>query len=195
MIKRVFVLFGCIVVLILVGTCIIIESGLRDDLGKADIALVLGSKVDPDGTPSPCLSSRLDRTLELYRAGYFTSILVSGGIGKEGYDEATVMRDYLISHGVPRDRVIKDNQGATTYISAKNTLKLFRQEKLQSVLVVSQFFHLPRARLALKRFGISTVYSAHARMFFWKDIYSTPREVFAYISYFFRNYDTNITSA
>jgi hypothetical protein len=41
------------------------------------------------------------------------------------------------------------------------------------------------------------VYTVHARKFFLRDIYSTPREVFAYISYLFRDYhtDANISSA
>lgn len=38
--------------------------------------------------------SALASTLELYRAGYFPAVIASGGIGTEGYDEASVMRDF-----------------------------------------------------------------------------------------------------
>lgn len=49
----------------------IVVSGLRDDIARSDVALVLGNKVELDGTPSPRLRARLDRTLELFRAGFF----------------------------------------------------------------------------------------------------------------------------
>ena len=173
-------------VVLILGTGILVGCGLVDRLGTADIGLVLGSKVGSDGTPSPRLRARLDRTVELYRLGYFPAVITSGGIGKEGYDEASVMRDYLVSNGIPGDRVIVDSRGTTTYMSAKNTVDIARQRKLNSVFVVSQYFHIPRSRLALKRFGVSVVYSAHARFFEARDIYSCVRELFGYLNYFFR---------
>ena len=185
--------FAATAALFILGTTILVVAGLSDSIGTADIALVLGSKVELDGTPSPRLRARLDRTLELYRAGYFPAVIASGGTGKEGFDEASVMRDYLVAHGIPSDRVIVDSHGTTTFMSAKNTLDIARQRKLNSVFVVSQYFHLPRARLALKRLGISTVYSAHAHFFEGRDIYSSLRELLGYLSYLFRHYDSNAT--
>ena len=172
------------------GTGALVTAGLRDHIGKADVALVLGSKVDIDGTPSPRLRARLDKTPELYKAGYFPAVIASGGLGKEGYDEASVMRDYLVSHGIPKDRVIVDSEGATTFMSARNTRDIARQRNFGSVFVISQYFHIPRARLALERFGIATVYSAHARFFELRDLYSSPRELFGYLRYLFRRYDS-----
>lgn len=174
---------------VILATAVLVLAGLCDHVGSSDIALVLGSKVESDGTPSPRLRARLDRTLELYRAGYFPLVVASGGTGPEGYDEATVMRDYLVTHGIPIDRIIMDSLGATTFLSARNTLAIARQRKLSSVFVVSQYFHLPRARLALTKFGISTVYSAHARYFEARDVYSSLREPAGFPSYLFRHYD------
>ena len=82
-----------------------------------------------------------------------------------------------------------DGKGDTTFMSARNTLEIMRKRELGSVLVVSQYFHLPRSRMALKRFGITTVYSAHAHLFELRDFYSAPRELFGFLSYFFRKYD------
>jgi len=177
--------------ILLLGSAILVIAGLRDHIGRADIGLVLGSKVNLDGKPSKSLRGRLDRTIELYRGGYFPAVIASGGIGKEGYDEAVVMRDYLVSHGIPQERVVMDNTGTTTYASARNTLQIMRQQKLGSVMVVSQYFHIPRARMALERFGIPVVYSSHARLFEVRDIYSVPRELFGYLSYACRHYDAN----
>jgi len=73
--------------------------------------------------------------------------------------------------------------------SAKKTLQIVRQQKLKSVLVISQYYHIPRARMALTRFGISEIYSSHARFFETRDVYSVPRELLGYIRYIFRHYD------
>lgn len=173
---------------VLLGTVVLAFAGLNDDLGKADVALVLGNTVQPDGTPSARLRARLDKTLELYRAGYFPRIIVSGGVGKEGYDEAAVMRDYLIHHDIPADRIITDSAGATTYASAQNTRQIAQQQHFESVFVVSQYFHVPRSRLALQRFGFSTVHSAHANYVELRDLYSAPRELIGYLRYLFRHY-------
>lgn len=69
----------------------------------------------------------------------------------------------------------------------KKTSQILRDSNKKSVFVVSQYFHLPRARLTLERLGISPIYSAHANFFEWRDIYSSLREVAAYISYVLRN--------
>ncbi|MFA6288282.1 MAG: YdcF family protein [Opitutaceae bacterium] len=187
--RLVFILCVVPVIGLFLGTSALVISGLDDHLGKADIALVLGNKVELDGTPSPRLRARLDRTLELYREGYFPTVIVSGGLGKEGFDEALVMKNYLVAHGIPKERVIVDSLGTTTFMSAKNTRAFAKQLKLSRVLVVSQYYHLPRARLALERFGIPAVYSAHARFFEIRDVYSSVREFFGYLSYFIRSYN------
>lgn len=173
---------------ILIALVLLISSGLKDQVGKADVALVLGNMVNTDGTPSPRLRARLDKTLELYRSGYFPTIIVSGGIGIEGYDEAQVMRDYLVSLGVSADHIVMDNKGINTSESAKNTLEIIRESNQKSVFVITQYFHVPRARLTLARLGISPIYSAHADFFEWRDIYSSLREVVGYISYALRDF-------
>src|SRR6187402_1531851 len=79
---------GIVAGLFFAGSALLVISGLRDDVAQADVALVLGNKVEVDGQPSPRLRARLDETLLLYRSGYFPAIITSGGLGREGYDEA-----------------------------------------------------------------------------------------------------------
>ena len=172
------------------ATGLLVLAGLNDHLGKADVALILGNKVDPDGAPSARLRARLDRALELYRAGYFPAMIASGSVGKEGFDEAKVMKDYLVARGVPAANVIVDSTGVTTFASARNTARISREQNFRSVLVVSQYFHVPRSRLALERFGIPVVYSARAHFFEWRDLYSCPRELLGYLRHFIRHYDS-----
>lgn len=180
--------------LLFLATLVLVFAGLHDDPAHADLALVLGSKVERDGTPSLRLRARLDKTIQLYQAGLFSKIITSGGTGVEGFDESAVMRDYLVAHGIPRENVLLDSAGTTTFASALNTAQIARQQNAHSVLVISQYFHLPRARLALQRFGLAEVHTAHADYFEWRDLYSCPRELFGYVSYLFRSYELPATT-
>jgi vancomycin permeability regulator SanA len=169
----------------MVAVFLLAWDGLHDRLGKADAALVLGSKVELNGIPSPRLQARLDKAVKLYREGYFPVIIVSGGTGKEGYDEATVMRSYLLSSGIPWDRIVTDSHGVTTQATAADTARILHERHGESVLVISQYFHLPRCRMALFNNGVKQVYSAHADFFELRDAYSLLRELPACIKYGF----------
>jgi len=63
----------------------------------------LGNKVERNGTPSATLKSRLDKTIEVYRGGFAPKIFASGGVGKESLPEATVMAEYIVRAGIPRE--------------------------------------------------------------------------------------------
>ncbi len=169
-----------------VASLSIIIAGLDDDLHAADLAVVLGSKVNTDGQPSLMLKARLDHAIALYWRGYFKLVLVSGGHGREGYDEAAVMGDYLAAHGVPRAAILEDNTGNTTWMTAKNTARILSARHLKSVLVVSQYFHMARCRLALEKFGVAPVYTSHATFWSVRDLYSVPREAAGYAVYVLR---------
>ena len=168
----------------------IVVAGLRDVPGKADLAVVLGNEVRGDGRPAPRLAARLDAAWYLYQAGKCRAILVSGGVEANGYDEARVMAGYLAARGVPPDVLLQDNRGVDTYATARNTRSILRQHGWKSVCVVTQYYHVPRARLAMRRFGISPVYSVHARYFEWRDLYSICREMGGWVKYSLRSYDS-----
>jgi vancomycin permeability regulator SanA len=173
---------------VLVSAGAIIWDGLTDELGVADVAVVFGNRVEPDGTPSIRLQARLDRAITLYRDGWCRTILVSGGLGKEGHNEAVVMQSYLRDHGIPEQHIFVDRQGTNTYNTARHTAQLLQEHGFQSVIVVTQYFHISRARLALVRFGVSPVYTARAHIIHWRDGYSIVREVVAWYYYALRSY-------
>jgi uncharacterized SAM-binding protein YcdF (DUF218 family) len=173
----------------LVAAALLVADGLRDEIHLADVAIVPGNTVESDGQPSARLRARLDKTLELYRGGLFGHVIVSGGVGAEGFDEAEVMKRYLVSRGVPEERVIADGGGATTYLTARNAAEVMRRNGWGSALIVSQYFHIARTRLAVEGFGVRPVYSAHAEYFEPRDLYSVMREVVGYGAYLARRYD------
>ncbi|MCR8656070.1 YdcF family protein [Paenibacillus sp. T3-5-0-4] len=148
-----------------------------------DVAVVLGNKVETTGQPSERLKARLDKSVELYDGGYYTYIMVSGGIGKEGFDEAKVMKSYLIDKGIPEDKIIEDSNGYNSYMTAQNTSKIMDELELDSAMVITQYFHVTRTKLAFRKMDIEEVYSAHAKIFEFRDIYSIIREFPAYYKY------------
>lgn len=171
----------------ILAATLIVADGLTDDIHPADVAIVPGNTVERDGRPSARLQARLDQTIALYRQGLFPDVIVSGGVGIEGFDEAEVMKRYLVENGVPEGRIHVDSGGATTYLTARNASRMMRENGWRSAMVVSQYFHVPRMRLALKRSGITPVFSAHARYFELRDVYSIAREVVGYGAYLLRD--------
>lgn len=175
--------------LYLLAALILMLAGLREDAHTADVGVVFGNKVEPWGEPSPSLASRLDKAVMLYQRGAFAQVLVSGGLGKEGWDEAAVMADYLAARGVPREAILIDGQGNNTYLTALHTAQLAKTQGWHSFVLVSHFYHLPRARLAFERFGLTPVSTAHADRFVARDFYfGLLREVIAYPAYWLRPY-------
>jgi vancomycin permeability regulator SanA len=164
----------------LIHSVIITADGLNDNVQKADAALILGNTVKENGELSDRLKARVDKGLELYQKGFVKKIIVSGGLGKEGFYEADEMEKYLISKGVNTNDIIADNKASTTYWTAFNYLKIQKNFNFKSVIIVSQYFHISRTRMMLKNLGVNNIYSAHPDYFELRDVYAIPREFFAY---------------
>ncbi len=167
----------------------IIVDGLSDDIEKADVIVIFGNKVEENGVPSQRLQNRLERGISLYEQGISPRIIVSGGLGKEGFEETLVMKEYLMDNAVPEETIIVDTEGYDTYQTARNVKEIMEENNMTSIIIVSQYYHITRAKLAFHRFGIRDVYTAHAVMFpELRDIYSIPREIIGYYYYLFRQY-------
>lgn len=175
---------GMLALLVILGMACIAIDGLRDDVQPSDAGIVLGSKVMPDGRPSIRLQARLDKAAALYRDGMFKLVIVSGGTGVEGFSEARIMADYLVTkRGVPRAAIVLDEHGDTTDATARNSAAIMHARSLASALVVTQYFHITRSRYALQRAGIRSVHTGHANYAEWRDVYSTLRELIALPTY------------
>ncbi len=185
--RKIILLSLSALVVFLLATATLVLAGLHDKLAPADVIVVPGNTILPDGTPSPRLQARLDAALTQFQAGLAPRILVSGATGKEGFDEAASMAGYLLKHGVPASAIIEDNQGWTTDATARNAALLMRQHGWQTAMVATQYFHVPRFRLALERAGITVSSQVHAPYFELRDLYSVPRETVGYAVYFMRH--------
>ncbi len=172
-----------------IHTTLILIDGLQDTARSSDVAVVLGNRVESNGMPSPVLRARLDKGLELYRNGTVKQIIVSGGVGQEGFDEAEVMCAYLTAHGVPAERILADHSGDDTFLTAAHTRQLMQAHNFHSVVIVSHYYHISRVKLAFAHAGIENVSSAHADSgLSAQTLYSITREFFAYYYYLVRDY-------
>lgn len=157
--------------------------GSRERVGPAAVLVVLGNRVYPDGRCSPRLAARLDRAVAAWHAGVAPMVIVSGGVSRDGVDEASGMRGYLLRAGLPDSAIVRDSLGINSWETARFTAAWLRAHHRGSVVAVSQYFHLPRCGLALRRHGVDTVYVAKARFWEWRDLYSAPREVVGLLRY------------
>lgn len=121
------------------------------DVPAAPVALVLGAKVEEDGSPSVFLTARLELARSLYAAGKVRALLVSGDHMNWGYDEPDAMRTWLVAHGVPSQRVVLDHAGFDTYDSCARAVRVFGVTR---AIVVTQTFHLPRAVALCRQLGL-----------------------------------------
>lgn len=158
----------------------ILYDGISDNGKNADLAVILGNKVNEDGTLSKRLEMRLETGVQLFKSGRVKRILVSGGLGKEGFYEGDKMKEFLVAHAVPDSLIIVDNFGNNTRASVENTLALRKQIHFNSIIVVSQYFHVTRTKKLFRDKGFENVSSVSPDYFEWRDIYALAREFPAY---------------
>ncbi|GII96622.1 SanA/YdcF family protein [Sinosporangium siamense] len=130
-----------------------VDEGMRwmDAVPATQVALVLGAGVR-EGQPTSMLARRLDIAADLYQAGKVKALLLSGDNSRVGYDEPTVMRDYLVARGIPAGVQVLDYAGFDTWDSCVRARQVFGAHELT---VVTQAFHLPRAVALCRTAGLS----------------------------------------
>ena len=135
--------------------------GTTDYRRPADAAVVLGARVYADGTPSPLLADRIATGVALYREGLVPRLVMSGGDGADGWNEADVMRDRAIAAGVPSEAILVDRTGINTEATVDHTIALLARPPAPAaglrVVVVSQAYHLPRIQLAYSSAGVDVI--------------------------------------
>lgn len=163
-------------------------QGSKERIAPSDVAVVFGTTAYPDGTLHPRLEARVMRALELWRAGTVRHILVSGGTDQYGTDEARNMKAFLESQGVPAEAITVHSEGVNTLATALYTAHQVASGRWQSVMVVSEFYHVPRCRLAMHMAGVKNLRWARADYFERGDILRLVRELAAIVRYLFHDY-------
>jgi len=141
-----------------------------NELHPQPVALVFGGGVKKDGTLSNALEDRVIKSIELYKAGKVSKLLMTGDNGSRHYDEVTPMKAYAIDAGVPAEDIVLDYAGFRTYDSCYRARDIFG---LTDVIAVSQAFHLPRILYICNTLGIYTTgYIADRRKYVAKNTWA-----------------------
>ncbi len=159
-----YVLFALALIIILalmvfIASYIVIQIGSSnyiysevDKLPHAQVAVIPGAAILISGDISPVLRDREDMAINIYKKGLVQKILVTGDNSSLTYNEVNPMRNYLLKNGIPDKDIFLDYAGFDTYSSMYRARDVFMVE---SMIVVSQSFHLPRAVYIARSLGIT----------------------------------------
>ena len=144
----------------LFGLAFVVDHfGQRDRAVAAEVVVVLGARVLPGGEPSPALRARVERAVALYHQGLAPRLLFSGGVGLHPPSEAHVMRELALRLGVPARACLLEDQSRSTEENARGCARVLGALGARRVVVVSDPFHLLRARQYFRLHGLEVATS------------------------------------
>jgi SanA protein len=149
-----------------------------DNVPVKRVAIVFGAGLRYDGTPTAVLKDRVQTAVLLYQQGKVKKLLMSGDNSYIDYNEPESMRQYALSLGVPDQDIVLDYAGRRTYDTCYRANFIFQ---IDSAILVTQSFHLPRALFLCNWFGVESVGVESNNTYFRKisRLYWNTRELFA----------------
>ncbi len=98
------------------------------------------------------------KAIELYHELKPNRVIVSGG--KVDPDEevdtiAQTMRDFLVSGGVPADKIVMEQASRNTHDNIAQTTKLLTDRDIDSIVLVTDSLHMLRSRSCFQKAGIT----------------------------------------
>lgn len=155
--KRVIILLVLAVILFLGWTFVqVYKEAITARPVKSQAIVVMGS-AEYNGIPSRDLASRLDEAQVLFGKKYAPKIFLTGGsVPGDHFSEAGAGKTYLEKRGVPSSAIVANPVGRDTWESVVSVSKLLSADKIHSVIVVSDGFHLLRSTQMLNSLGYST---------------------------------------
>lgn len=134
------------------------DAGVNEE-HSADAIVVFGA-AEYVGHPSPVFRARLDHAYTLFHRGLAPVIITTGGAGNDlRFSEGQVGRDYLESRGIPDADLIAETQGGDTDESSQRVAVIMRANDMQTCLLVSDAYHMFRAKQMMEAQGIKVYLS------------------------------------
>jgi uncharacterized SAM-binding protein YcdF (DUF218 family) len=120
--------------------------------GNEGSMIILGAKLNGDQL-SLALKNRMDAALAYLNNNPATQIIVSGGQGSdELISEAEAMKSYLIKNHIAAGRIQTEALSTSTFENIKFSKNLLHDTH---ILLVSNDFHLLRAKMIAQRQGLA----------------------------------------
>lgn len=160
-IRRIFTVFLCLGILVVVITGVII---IRATKGNPDqdctYVVALGCQVRKDG-PSLSLQERIQATFDYMQSHPNTIVVLSGGQGPdEPMTEAQCMFDRLCAMGIDPQRLWKEESATSTWENLVFSLDLIEERtgtRPTTIGLISSEYHLYRASLQAKDCGVTAI--------------------------------------
>jgi uncharacterized SAM-binding protein YcdF (DUF218 family) len=145
---------GVLLLAWVVSMALVERAGRRDEAQAADAIVVLGA-AQYVGRPSPVLRARVDHAVSLWKRGLAPTLILTGGTGVgDTTSEAAVARKYAMSKGVPDGAIVLEIKGRTTSESMRAVARIMEDREQESVILVSDPFHMLRLSILARRHGL-----------------------------------------
>ena len=160
---------------------------MQPETRVADVIVVLGARALSGGRPSQAMRRRVAHAAALFEGGAAGHLLLSGGRIGALPPEAEIMRGLAIEAGVPEDRIHLETDSRSTLENAIYSARMLGARGWSRPLVVTDWLHVPRARLAFRSQGVRVRTSAVTHG--WRDepaarwLYYLAREGLALAGY------------
>lgn len=122
------------------------------DLPEADAIVLLGGAIRGEVSKDTLadmsgVGDRLVFAVAAYKAGKAPVIVVTGGAEEGFVPEAILIRDILVTMGVPRSAVVTESRNRVTFDNDQYTRETLSSMDVKSVLLVTSAFHMRRSLL------------------------------------------------
>ena len=150
----------CLLIVVLMGIygglCAkILYEGRLQTPDKADAIIVLGAAAYHK-KPSPVFEERIRHAVNLYQQGKAKKIIFTGGTPKKGYStEAEVGAKWAMKNGVKKQDILLEPNSRNTFDNLKNSAEIAKRAQLHSFIVVSDPYHIARAKLMAQDLGLT----------------------------------------
>lgn len=113
------------------------------------VAVVLGNRINDDGTMSELMRVRLETALKIYNTFNPSKIILSGGVANKKVDvaEADMMREYLVERGVSSNILVLEDKSLTTKQNAEFSVPIAVELGATELLLCTSLEHISRSYL------------------------------------------------
>ncbi len=160
----------------------------RWSLNKNDenVVVVLGAAVWSGNIPSPTLSSRVDKAIEILQKGFAGKIILTGGSAPGEMTESEVAFQYAKLKGVDTSKIVTESRTSSTTEQIRWIKNNLIPGELKSVelILISDSYHLPRVIEISKFFNLNIKVAESTHKLDFKDkLFNRMRECIALFNF------------
>lgn len=125
-----------------------VEQNLTRD-GVSAAVVVLGFKLNPDGSMHDVMLARLAKGLAAAERFPLARVIVAGGVPAGGRVEAAAMREWLLARGVEERRVIEEGYARDVVENCLFSRQIMKIYRIGRALLVTSGVDVRRARVVM----------------------------------------------